>query len=132
MTRDGTVAFRSVAKSPLNPPEWVFPVVWTILYILMGVGAGRVWKSAHPDRRAAIALWAVQLLINYAWSFLFFTLQSYLIALLWLALLWALVVAMILVFCRIDRAAGLLQISYLLWLSFAAYLNACVWILNRA
>ena len=132
-TREGTEVFQSsVAKSDLTPPPVVFPVVWPFLYALMGVSAARVWQAPpSAERRKGLRLFAVQLAVNFAWSFLFFNGQLYALSFLWLLLLWVLVLCMIRSFGRVDRLAARLQIPYLLWLSFAAYLNAVTWYLNR-
>ena len=116
---------------PLSPPPWVFPVVWTLLFALMGIGAARIWmRQPSRGRTRALELFAVQLGFNFFWSIIFFNFQQFGLALLWLLILWALIVWMILAFRRVDRPAALLQIPYLLWVSFAAYLNLGVWLLN--
>ena len=131
LTRAGTRAFQTVPKPALTPPGWVFAAVWAALYLLMGVGAARVSLSGAPRRREALGLYAIQLAFNFVWSLLFFNLQSYGFALLWLAALWILLLLTILAFARADRTAALLQLPYLLWSSFALYLCAGVWLLNR-
>ena len=133
LSRDGMKLYmQTAAKPPLSPPGWVFPVVWTGLYGLLGFGAARL-RLAVPTKesRLGINLYIAQLVINFFWSLIFFNLRAYGLALLWLALLWALVLWMILVFRKTDAFAAKLQIPYLLWLSFAAYLNGGVWYLNR-
>ena len=115
LSRNATQAFgETVLQPPLSPPAIVFPIVWTILYALMGIGAARV----------------VQLIVNFFWSLIFFNAGAYGFAFLWLLLLIAVVVWMILSFRRSDPLAAMLQIPYLLWLIFAAYLNSGVWTLN--
>ena len=122
----------TAAKPALSPPGWLFPVVWTVLYILMGVGAGEIWqKPESPERSRGLNLYVAQLIVNFFWSLIFFNAQAYGLAVLWLGLLWALVLVMILRFHRLDPLAGKLQIPYLLWLTFALYLSIGVWILNR-
>ena len=125
-------AFReTVRQPPLSPPAIVFPIVWTILYALMGIGAARI--SVAPDsqnRRRGLNLFIIQLIVNFFWSLIFFNAQAYGFAFLWLLLLWFLVLWMAVSFYRVDPAAALLQIPYLLWLTFAAYLNYGVWMLN--
>ena len=132
LTRGGMDNFQSsVAKPPLSPPPWLFPVVWSILYILMGYGAGRIYSERESEqKRKALLLYYVQLGVNFVWSFLFFEFRFYLFALMWLLLLWALVYLMIRAFCALDKTAARLQIPYLVWLSFAAYLNLGVYLLN--
>ena len=98
----------------------------------MGIGAALVWrKPASRERTRSLRLFIVQLAVNFFWSILFFNGQVYGFALVWLMLLWALIAWMILSFRSVDRTAALLQIPYLLWVTFAAYLNAGVWLLNR-
>ena len=132
LTRRGAQQYdETIAKPPLSPPAWVFPVVWTLLFALMGIGAARIWMRQPSLRRTrALELFAVQLGFNFFWSIIFFNFQQFGLALLWLLILWALIVWMILAFRRVDRPAALLQIPYLLWVSFAAYLNLGVWLLN--
>lgn len=133
LSRDGFEVYGdSVRQPPLNPPALLFPVVWVILYALMGISAARIRLSTpSPERNKAINLFLTQLTVNFFWPLLFFNAQAYGFAFLWLILLWALVLAMILQFYRVDPTAAKLQIPYLLWLTFAAYLNLGVWYLNR-
>ena len=122
---------QTVAQPPLSPPGWLFPVVWTILYALMGISAARIWLSPPSDSRSrGLNLVLAQLIVNFFWSPIFFNTGAYGFALLWLLLLWVLVVLMILSFRKVDKTAALLQIPYLIWLTFAAYLNWGVWQLN--
>ena len=133
LTRDGMELYKTqVIKPPLSPPALVFPIVWAILYALMGIGIARVVLSARSEERSdAIQVYLLQLAINFTWSIFFFHLRSDGGALLVLLFLLALIIWMILRFRRVDRPAAWLQIPYVLWVSFAAYLNAGVWLLNR-
>lgn len=133
LTRDGMELYKTaVKKPPLSPPSVVFPIVWIILYALMGIGAARVWLSGESrERTVSLRLYVLQLAFNFLWSILFFNVEAFGFALLWLIALWALILWMILAFRRLDGPAARLQIPYLLWVSFAAYLNAGVWVLNR-
>ena len=126
-------AFQRLNQPPLSPPGWVFPVVWTVLYLLMGWASFLVWKSDAPqvEKTRALGLYGVQLAVNFAWPLLFFRAGLYGFALVWLVILLVLVVETVLAFRRIDRRAVWLLAPYLLWLLFAAYLNAGVWMLNR-
>ena len=132
LSRDGMKAYEStVHQPPLSPPSWLFPIVWTILYALMGIGAARVWIAPRGNERSrGLNLFVVQLIVNFFWSLIFFNAQAFGFAFLWLVLLWALVLWMILTFRKVDKIAGIIQIPYLLWLTFAAYLNLGVWYLN--
>ena len=129
----GTQVYEQTEVKPaLTPPGIVFPVVWTILYALMGISAARVEAAPDSqDRSHGLNLFIIQLVMNFFWSLIFFNAQAYGAALLWLLVMWALIIAMIAVFRRVDRPAALLQIPYLLWVTFAAYLNYGVWMLNR-
>jgi tryptophan-rich sensory protein len=133
LTRQGTEIYAQTAiKPPLTPPGWLFPVVWVVLYALMGIGAARIWLAPKSGERFwALNLFVIQLVVNFFWSLIFFNAQAFGFALLWLVLLWVLVFLMVRQFHRVDRLAALLQIPYLIWLTFAAYLNFGVWVLNR-
>ena len=123
---------QTIVKPPLSPPGWVFPVVWTLLYALMGTGAARIYLAPPSKARSlGLNLFIVQLVVNFFWSPIFFNLQTFGLAFFWLLLLWGLVLWMILAFRKVDPLAAKLQIPYLLWLTFAAYLNLGVWYLNR-
>ena len=133
LTREGTRYFReAVTQPPLSPPAILFPIVWGILYLLMGIGAARVSLTGNtPDRSRGLNLFVLQLAVNFLWSPIFFNLRAYGSAFFWLLLLLALAVAMTLSFRKSVSAAAKLQIPYLVWLAFAAYLNLGVWYLNR-
>lgn len=132
LTRNATQIYGQMAnKPPLSPPGWLFPVVWTILYALMGVGAGLVMgQSSDEDRNRGLNLMVAQLIVNFFWPLLFFNAQAYGLALLWLLLLLTLVIWMTIEFRKVSPLAAVLQIPYILWLLFATYLNAAVWVLN--
>ena len=132
LSRKGMQVYNlSVQKPSFTPPNWLFPVVWVILYALMGIGAARVESSPQGRLRSrSLNLYIVQLIVNFFWSLIFFNAGAYGAALLWLLILLVLAAAMTLAFYRVDKTAGLLQIPYLLWLSFAAVLNYGVWQLN--
>ena len=122
---------QTVQQPPLSPPMVLFPIVWSILYALMGIGATRIWLApASADRIKSLNIYVAQLIINFFWSLIFFNAGAYGFALFWLIALWLLVVWMILFFRKVDPLAAWLQVPYLLWLTFAAYLNAGIWLLN--
>ena len=133
LSREGTQRYlKTVIKPPLSPPGTVFPIVWTILFALMGIGAARIYRMPPSEARSrALQVFLIQLGVNFFWSILFFNWASYAFALVWLLGLWGLILWMIRLFYLLDRPAALLQIPYLLWVSFAAYLNYGVWLLNR-
>ena len=132
LSREGMKIYEStIIQPPLSPPSWLFPIVWSILYALMGIGAARVWMTPPGIHRSrGLNLFIVQLIFNFFWSLIFFNLQTFGFALLWLILLWGLVLWMILEFRKVGKLAGNIQIPYLIWLAFAAYLNLGVWYLN--
>ena len=133
LTREGTRLYgASIIKPPLSPPAIVFPIVWVILYALMGIGAARISaQKASTGRSRSLLLYLTQLAFNFFWSIIFFNLQAFGFAFLWLVVLWALILMMAFTFRRVDRPAALLQIPYLAWVLFAGYLNFGVWLLNR-
>ena len=132
LTRQGVKASANIPKSPLTPPGAVFPVVWSVLFALLGVGAARIYETpASPRRSQALRLFAVQLAVNFVWSPLYFSARAYGFAFFWLCLLWVLILLMILSWRRLDRTAAALQLPYLLWTAFAGYLNLTTWLLNK-
>ena len=132
ITQGEMEAFSALRQPPLSPPGWVFPVAWTILYLLMGIGMAIVWRKSDGERRRrAVTIWGVQLAANFLWPLLFFLWQLRLLSLVWLAVLLILVANMTSEFEKTSVNAARMQIPYLLWLLFAAYLNLGVWILNR-
>jgi len=124
--------YSSIEKPPLSPPGWVFPAVWTVLYALLGISAYLIHASdggGKSKSRALVLYWA-QLAVNFSWSIVFFGANAYGAAVAVIAALIILAIAMTAVFFGIRRSAGLINIPYLLWLLFAAYLNISVAILN--
>ena len=108
LSREGTELYSAVIeKPPLSPPAILFPVVWSILYVLMGISASRIYLSPDsPSRLHGLNLFIIQLVVNFFWSLIFFNAQAYGFALIWLLLLWALILWMILTFRKVDTAAG--------------------------
>lgn len=125
--------YASIQKPSFNPPNWVFGPVWTTLFILMGISLFLVWRKGYADRQVKVALciFAVQLVLNIIWSFMFFGLRNPLAGLLEIAVLWISIVLTIVYFYNISKAAGLLLVPYILWVSFAAFLNFTIWRLNH-
>ena len=130
ITGSGFRDYQNVTQPPLSPPALVFPVVWTVLYALMGVSSYLIWEKGKDERSRPLTVYAVQLFLNFLWPVFFFMLKAYLFAFIWLILLWIFVLVMIILFYRTNKTAGLLQIPYILWLTFAAYLNLGVYLLN--
>jgi benzodiazapine receptor len=120
--------YQTIDKSALTPPGWIFPVVWPVLYLLMGIALWRFLEAApRRSRNTGIALFAVQLVLNGLWSYLFFGLQRPGTALVEIVLLWVSIVAVIAVFVRQSRPAAVLLAPYLAWVSFATFLNFEIW-----
>lgn len=130
LTRNSMDLYESIIRPPASPPSWLFPVVWTVLYVLMGIGSARVYLK-EEKLTLPLKIYLVQLFVNFLWSLLFFNARVFLIAFLWLLLLIALVIAMIRTFAAVDSLAAKLQWPYLLWTVFAAYLNVTIYLLNR-
>lgn len=132
LNRGAMAGYAVLNKPPLSPPGWLFPVVWTLLYLLMGLGSYlvAVAPAAGSRRERALRLYLLQLGINFFWSSLFFGLGAWFAAFLWLLLLLGLSAVCCLLFWHIDRRAGALLLPYLLWLFFAAYLNLSLWLIN--
>ncbi len=124
LTRDSMSVYDEVIKPPLAPPPILFPIVWSILYTLMGVSAALVYK----DEGSVPLIYWLQLFVNFLWPIIFFNMEAFLFAFIWIVLLLVLVVLMVIEFYRINKLAGLLQIPYLLWTAFATYLTLFIWI----
>ncbi|MBP3313067.1 MAG: tryptophan-rich sensory protein [Oscillospiraceae bacterium] len=132
LTRGSMDIFETVNKPPLSPPAWLFPVVWTLLYVLMGIASYLVLeaKADREETEKALYLYGIQLAVNFFWPVLFFSLQRFGFAFVWLVLLWVLILWTLLRFYRIHKTAGYLLIPYLVWVTFAGYLNFGIWLLN--
>lgn len=133
LTRRGAKIYNAaITQPPFSPPGIVFPIVWGILFALMGISAARVYLApASNVRTRSLLLFFLQLAFNFFWSIIFFNFQAFGLAFFWLIALWLLILAMLFSFRKVDRLAAWLQIPYLLWVSFAAYLNFGVWMLNQ-
>ncbi|MDP2668220.1 MAG: TspO/MBR family protein [bacterium] len=122
--------YLELVKPALNPPAWVFGPVWTTLYVLMGISLWLIWKSDAKEKSKAIWLFSIQLALNAIWSPIFFGVQSVGNALAIIVLLWVGIVLTILIFKKISKPAAWLLLPYILWVSFALYLNYAIWMLN--
>lgn len=124
--------YATLIRPEFSPPNWVFGPVWTTLYVMMGISLYLIWKKYEEgkDAKPALAIFSIQWALNAAWSFLFFGLQSPLYGLIGIIPLWIAIVLMIRSYYPLSRNAALLQIPYLLWVSFATILNASIWLLN--
>lgn len=132
LTGGSMADYREMNQPPLAPPGWLFPVVWTILYFMMGYASYRVITSGgEPQQvRKALALYGAQLAVNFLWPLVFFGLHWYLAAFFVLLLLWLLVALTIGAFARLDDTAADLLLPYILWVTYAAYLNVGAYLLN--
>jgi len=124
--------YPTLSKPALNPPNWIFAPVWTTLYALMGVAAFLIWRHGLRQRkvRVALTIFSVQLVLNIFWSIIFFGFQNPYLAFIEILILWLAIIWTILVFYKISRLAACLLMPYIIWVSFAAYLNYFIWLLN--
>ena len=125
----GSMDYIILNKPPLSPPSITFPIVWTILYILMGISYG-ILKDKDLVNSKINYIYYLQLFVNVFWSIFFFTLKWRLFSIVWILLLVVLVIIMIVKFYKQNKVAGILQIPYLLWILFATYLNVSIYLLN--
>ena len=133
ITRGSMDIYTEIVKPKLAPPGFIFPIVWGILYTLMGISSALVYiksKELATAQKTGLGVYALQLSVNFFWPILFFNFQAFLISFLWLVLLWILILIMILRFSKISPLAAYLQIPYLVWVTFAGYLNLMIYFLN--
>lgn len=130
-TGNNTAVYTDLIKPDLSPPAIVFPIVWTILYIMMGIASYLIYISDSSKKEGALKLYALSLVLNFFWSILFFGFSLYLVSFFWILLLILCIVLMIVSFYQINPWASLLLIPYLLWTIFAAYLNFMIFVLNK-
>lgn len=135
LTRNGMNDFAKLDQPPLSPPAWLFPIVWTILYVLMGMAYYLVQQAEEKDpsqqreKDNATVLYGLQLMINFFWPILFFGLNWYFVSFLWIIFLWIILLWTIFQFRKISKKAAYLLLPYFIWVTFAAYLNFGVWII---
>ena len=122
--------YDKINPPPLAPPGWLFAVVWTVLFILMGISAAIIFTSKSKRKDDALFIYAVSLVLNFSWSIFFFNMQSFIVAFIILIALWVSIVITIIQYYKINKAAAWLQLPYLLWVTFAGYLNAAIILLN--
>ena len=125
--------YSEIVNPPLAPPSVLFPIVWTLLYILMGISAAMIYlkKEENPTAvRNSLITYGISLFLNFFWSIIFFNMQSYLFAFIWILLLWISILLTVLQYRKISPLAAALQVPYLLWVTFAAYLNLAIFLLN--
>lgn len=133
-TKDAMSNFKNLNQPFLSPPAWLFPVAWTILYILMGISSYIVYKNKnvflYKERDNYLILYIVQLIFNFCWSIIFFNIKAYYFAFFWLICLWILILLLIINAKKINKIAYYLLIPYIIWVTFAGYLNIMIAILN--
>lgn len=125
----GSMDYESLQKPPLSPPGIIFPIVWTILYVLMGISYG-ILESKNLNDEKINLIYYLQLFVNALWSIFFFVLKWRLFSFIWIILLLILIIIMIVKFYKKDKLSGILQIPYLLWTLFATYLNLTIYLMN--
>ncbi len=134
LTRGNMNIFDEVKMPPLSPPPILFPIVWGILYVLMGISAAMIYNSQtseNKNKENALMYYALSLFFNFSWSIIFFNMRAFLVSFVWLIVLLALIIKYTVEYGKISRPAALLQIPYILWVCFAGYLNFGIWWLNR-
>lgn len=134
LTKDAMEQFQNLNQPPLSPPSFLFPIVWTILFVLMGIASYLIYKnndiSVAKERKIALILYVVQLVFNFFWSLLFFNLQAFYFAFVWLVIMWVLIILLMANAKIVDKKAFYLLIPYILWVTFAGYLNIMIALLN--
>ncbi len=133
-TRNSMNLYMDIIRPFLSPPSWLFPIVWTILFILMGISAAMIYldkDAPKAQKNSALFTYALSLLVNFLWSIIFFNLKRFLFAFVWILLLLYLITRTIMKYYKINKPAAYLQIPYLLWVCFATYLTFAIWYLNK-
>lgn len=134
LTRNNMDIYEEIITPPLSPPSFLFPVVWTVLYFLMGVSSAFIWKKRKENKEeteTALLIYAASLVFNFIWSLIFFNSGMYLFSFIWLIALLILIITTIIKYKKLSSAAAYIQIPYALWVTFAGYLNFGIFILNR-
>ena len=130
LTKDSMPIYSAINRPKLSPPPELFPIVWSILFVLMGIAAALVWCSNGRKLDSSLLFYGAQLVFNFCWSLIFFNFREYFAAFIWLIVLLVLIAVTMLKFFRINKLAGWLLVPYLSWVCFAGYLNFMVWRLN--
>ena len=132
-TRNNMDLYRDIITPPLSPPSILFPIVWTLLFVLMGISAAMIYNDTavnKQEKESALFTYSLSLFVNFFWSIIFFNNRAFLVAFIWLLLLLFLIVRTVMKYYKINPTAAVLQIPYLLWVIFAGYLTFSIWILN--
>ena len=122
--------YDKINTPPLSPPGWLFPVVWAILFIVMGVSSAMIFTSKSSKKDDALFIYAVSLVLNFSWSIFFFNMQSFILSFIILVALWLSIIITIIQYYKINKVSAWLQLPYLLWVTFAGYLNFAIILLN--
>lgn len=133
LTRNSMDVYETINKPPLAPPSVLFPIVWSVLYVLMGISFGNILIRGREQgiyTLPSVKIYLAQLAVNFFWSIIFFGLRAFVLSFLWLVLLWVLIIMMIDSFSKISKFAAYINIPYFLWVSFAAYLNFMIYRIN--
>ncbi len=130
LTKESMDIYSEINQPPLAPPASLFPIAWTVLYILMGISAALVWKTNRHEIDSALIFYGFQLVFNFCWSIIFFNFRAFLLSFLWLLVMLTLIGITSVKFCRILKTAGWLMLPYFLWVCFAGYLNFAIYLLN--
>lgn len=130
LTMNSMDTFKDLSK-PINVPGVLFPIVWSILYLLMSISCYLIVQSNDKDKKEGIILYAIQLVINSLWALIFFGFGAYLLSFIWIIILLIVVIIMLAKFYNINKIAMYINIPYVLWLLFAAYLNLGIYLLNK-
>ncbi len=130
LTKQSMPTYLSINHPLLSPPPWVFPIVWTVLFVMMGIAAALVWCSNGNKFDISLYFYSLQLGVNFFWSIIFFNFQAYFAAFVWLLILLLLIIVTAVLFYKQTKPAGWLFLPYFAWVCFAGYLNFGVWILN--
>lgn len=129
-----TTLYAEIQTPPLAPPAVVFPIVWTVLYFLMGLSAAMIWSEKDPEkaaiRRRALIVYAASLAVNFSWCFVFFSFRAFGLSFVWILVLLALILKTICEYKKLSPRAAYWQIPYALWVAFASYLTGGIWALN--
>ena len=133
LIRNNLYLYAIIDKPAFSPPAFLFPIVWTILYVLMGISSARIWlqRDIHASEAMdSLLSYALQLTLNFFWPIIFFNMRTFLFAFIWIVVLWASILKMVFKFSVLDKTAAYLNIPYVLWVTFAGYLNFMIYLLN--
>ncbi len=130
LSKDNMSIYSAVNRPALSPPSWLFPIVWTVLFVLMGIAAAIIWRSNGKELDSALIFYGFQLVFNFCWPLIFFNFRAFGIAFFWLLVLLVLIGITAIKFYKINKTAGWMMLPYFAWVSFAGYLNYMIWQLN--